>query len=88
MRVVDAAGLGTCLLAPREDSIASLYEPDKEVLCYAEPKEAIEKLRWLLGHPRDRETIGKAAQARTLRDHTYARRAEHLDEIIRSTWGA
>jgi spore maturation protein CgeB len=45
--------------------------------------ECIEKVKWLLEHPQERELIAKAGQARTLKDHTFAQRAVQLDEIIR-----
>jgi spore maturation protein CgeB len=48
----------------------------------------LEKARWLLDHPREREAIALAGQARTLRDHTYIKRAAELDLIIREFVGS
>jgi spore maturation protein CgeB len=87
MRLFEVTGAGTCLLTDWRENIHELFEPDKEIVTYRSLTECIEKVRWLLDHPADCAAIGKAAQARALRDHTYARRAARLDEIIRSARG-
>jgi spore maturation protein CgeB len=43
----------------------------------------VEKVKWLRDHPMEREEIGLAGQKRTLEDHTFARRAEQLHDVIR-----
>jgi spore maturation protein CgeB len=45
----------------------------------------MEKIRWLLERPAQREAIGRAAETRALAQHTYARRAERLADIIRKS---
>jgi spore maturation protein CgeB len=67
-----------------KDNLPELFNPDKEMVTYRTADECLEKVSWLLQHPRERAEIAKAGQARTLRDHTYARRAIQLDRIIRS----
>ena len=44
--------------------------------------ECIEKIKWLLDHPKEREEIAKAGQKRVLKDHTFKIRANQLNEII------
>ena len=83
MRLFEATGVGTCLLTDWKDNLPELFEPDREVVTYKSVEECIEKVKWLLDHPQEREAIAKAGQARTLKDHTFAQRAIQLDEIIR-----
>ncbi|MFN9406961.1 MAG: glycosyltransferase [Dolichospermum sp.] len=83
MRLFEATGVGTCLLTDWKDNLPELFEPEKEVVTYKSVEECIEKVKWLLDHPQEREAIAKAGQVRTLKDHTFAQRAIQLDEIIR-----
>jgi spore maturation protein CgeB len=83
MRLFEATGVGTCLLTDWKENLHELFEPDREVVTYKSVEECIEKVKWLLDHPQEREAIAKAGQARTLKDHTFAQRAIQLDEIIR-----
>ena len=83
MRLFEATGVGTCLLTDWKENIHELFEPEKEVITYRTAEECVEKAKWLLEHPEEREKIAKAGQARCLRDHTFYRRAFVLDEIIK-----
>jgi hypothetical protein len=87
-RLFEATGVGTCLLTDHKTNIADLYEPDREVVTFAGADECIDKARWLLEHPRERDEIARAGQRRTLADHTYARRAGELDAVIRAELAA
>lgn len=86
MRLFEACGAGTCQLVDLRDEVTQAYEPDKEVVVYRSVEECIEKARWLLDHPAEREAITLAGQSRTLRDHSVARRAdvihEHFMELL------
>ncbi len=83
MRLFEATGAGTCLLTDRTEGLGELFEPGHEVATFGDLKECVERIRWLLAHPEEREAIGRAGQARTLRQHTYAQRARRLDAILR-----
>jgi len=85
MRMFEATGVGTCLLTDWKENLSELFEIDKEVISYKSVDECIEKAKWLLEHPKEREEIAKAGQARTLKDHTFAQRAIQLDSIIKKT---
>jgi hypothetical protein len=84
MRLYETTGVGSCMVTDWKDNLPELFNPDKEMVTYRTADECLEKVSWLLQHPRERAEIAKAGQARTLRDHTYARRAIQLDRIIRS----
>jgi spore maturation protein CgeB len=81
-RMFEATGAGACLLTDWRERIGDIFEPDKEVVTYKTPEEAVDKLNWLLANPDERETIARAGQARTLRDHTFTQRAREIDHWI------
>jgi glycosyltransferase involved in cell wall biosynthesis len=83
MRLFEATGVGTCLITDWKENLQQLFEPDKEVVVYKSAEELVEKAKWLLNHPREREEIASAGKRRTMNDHTYARRAEQLNLYIK-----
>jgi len=82
VRLFEVTGTGSCLLTDWKKNIHELFEPDTEVITYKSPDECVEKIRWLLDHREACSAIAKKGQSRTLRDHTYNKRAEQLHEII------
>ena len=82
-RLFEATGMGTCLVTDSKKNLPQLFAPDTEVVTYKSIEECIEKVDYLQEHESERQQIAAAGQSRTLRDHTYKRRAEQLDEIIR-----
>ncbi|HYI41900.1 MAG TPA: glycosyltransferase [Allosphingosinicella sp.] len=85
MRLFEATGAGACLLTDRKDNLADLFEPDREVVTYGSPEEAVEKYRFLADHPAERTGIAAAGQRRALRDHGFESRAARIDEILRAS---
>lgn len=83
MRLFEATGMGACLVTDAKDNLATLFEPDLEVATYSSPEECAEKVAWLLANEGARREMAAAGQRRTLRDHTFASRAEAIDGIIR-----
>jgi ubiquinone/menaquinone biosynthesis C-methylase UbiE len=59
-----------------------LFEIGKEVVAYRSAEECIALINYYLDHPEKAEKIARAGQARTLRDHSYARRMAHTAEIL------
>ena len=79
-RVFEAAGAGACLITDAWEGIDEFFEPGEEILVAGDGEEVAELLRNLTA---DRaEQIGTAALRRALRDHTYARRAERLEQVL------
>lgn len=83
MRLFEATGAGACLVTDRKHNLADMFEPEVEVVTYGSVEECAEKVRYLLEHDSEREAIGAAGQRRVLRDHTFEKRAQCLDELIR-----
>jgi len=82
MRMFEATGMGACLLTDWKPNITEFFEPDREIVVYRTPEEAVEKAQYLLAHREEREAIAKRGQNRVLRDHTMVARLGKMDEII------
>jgi hypothetical protein len=82
MRLYEATGVGGCLLTDWKGNLSELFEPEIEVVTYRGAAEAAERAKFLLDHPSERDAIARAGQARVLREHTFAHRAEELHGII------
>ena len=65
---------GGFLLTKRVPHLGDYYEIDKEIACYENVDDMIEKIKYYLTHEDERKTIAKAGYERTIRDHTYQRR--------------
>ena len=83
LRLWEATGVGTCLLTDSKRNLGSLFEVGREVVAFDSPEDAVDKARELLADATGTEAVAAAGQQRTLRDHTYGRRAAELDEIVR-----
>jgi spore maturation protein CgeB len=82
MRLFEATGAGACLMTDRKVNLAEMFEPDVEVVTYSSVEECSEKVRYLLDHDSERESIAAAGQRRVLRDHTFENRARFLNDLI------
>ena len=79
-RVFEAAGAGACLITDAWRGIELFLEPGLEVLVARDGAGVARHLEEL-DEPRARE-IGSAALERVLRDHTYAQRAEQVEDVL------
>jgi hypothetical protein len=84
MRLFEASGMGACLLTDGADGMEDYFEPDREVVIYGSPAEAVEKARWLLDNPEKARAIGEAGFQRTMRDHTFEKRIPLLESFLRA----
>ena len=82
VRLFEITGAGSCMITDWKKNIHELFEIDKEIVTYKTAEECLEKVKWLLDHPTEREAIAKAGQMRVLKDHTFRKRAIQLNEII------
>jgi spore maturation protein CgeB len=81
-RVFEAAGAGACLITDEWQGIEEFLEPDQEVLVASDGREVAEHVRSL--DELRAGVIGEAAVKRVLAEHTYARRAAQVDDLLRS----
>jgi spore maturation protein CgeB len=79
-RVFEAAGAGACLITDAWEGIELFLEPGSEVLVARDGGEVAALLDGLdAGRARD---IGKAALERVRAEHTYAQRAELVEQVL------
>jgi spore maturation protein CgeB len=87
IRLFEATGVGTCLVTDWKDNISELFEPDREIVVFRSPEEAVEKVLYLMNHETERLEIAKRGQNRTLVDHCYSDRlaevVQFLEEVLR-----
>ena len=86
IRLFEATGMGACLVTDWKLNLPEMFVPDVEVVAYRTPEECAEKVRYLLDHEDQLKSIAEAGQRRTLRDHTYQKRAKELDELFKKAW--
>lgn len=80
-RVFEAAGAGACLITDAWEGVDQFLRPDHEVLVARDGQDVAEHLRTLT--PERACAIGQAALRRVLADHTYNRRADGADALLR-----
>lgn len=77
-RLFEATGMGACLVTEASDDLGNLFRPGHEVLTYSGLDDCLALLRGLLDDPARAAAVGRAGQARTLRDHTYTARVGQI----------
>lgn len=82
VRLYEATGMGTMLLTDWKENLGELFEVGKEVVAFRGADECVALAEYYLAHEEERAAIAAAGQRRTLRDHTYLRRARSLMEFV------
>lgn len=80
-RVFEAAGAGGCLITDVWEGIELFLKPDEEVLVARDGADVAAILEGLT--PERARRIGEAALSRVLAEHTYSRRAEEVNSLLR-----
>lgn len=88
MRIYESTGMGSCLLTEERSNLRSLFDVDAEILTYCSYREAVEKVNWIEQNPEKAREIGRAGQARTLRDHTLEEQILRVGEILSRKLGS
>lgn len=78
MRVFELAAIGTPQLSDAKGDIARHLAPEREIVLYRSVAELRERARALLADEGLRRSLGAAARARALREHTWKHRLEEL----------
>lgn len=86
-RVFDVPACGGFVLSDFREQLAELFELGTEAVCYQEPGEIPDLVRYYLDNPEARQKIAAAGRARVLRDHTYEQRMTWLLERMASIFG-
>lgn len=80
-RVFEAAGAGACLITDAWVGLEMFLKENDEVLVARDGKDVAEHVEALT--PERAKKIGDAARARIMAEHTYTRRGEQVDAILR-----
>jgi len=65
---------GGFYLVEHMDELAEFFEIGKEIACYRDRDDLLDKIRYYLAHDAERDAIRRAGRERCLRDHTWQRR--------------
>ncbi|SMF42222.1 Glycosyl transferases group 1 [Azospirillum oryzae] len=82
MRILETAGCGTLLLTEADPELASLLAPGLEVAAYDRGEDLPERIEALLADRVGLEAMASRGQARVLKDHSMAARAEWFERIV------
>jgi spore maturation protein CgeB len=74
LRDFEAPMSGAFYMLEYVEEIEEFFEPDREIVCFSSRDELVEKTRYFLGHPDEREAIRVAGHERALREHTWQKR--------------
>ena len=83
-RNFEIPGCKTFLLTGYTKRVEDFYDIDKEIVCFKNTKELVDKIRYYLAHDGERERIAAAGYERTLRDHTYEKRFEEIFDFAKN----
>jgi spore maturation protein CgeB len=64
------------------DELEEFYDIGKEVICYRDKDEMVDKIKYFLSHDNEREKIRRAGYERCLRDHTWHKRFQSVFQEI------
>lgn len=77
-RFFEVGGCGAFLLSYFVEGLADCYAIDRELAVFTDVDDLLAKVRFYLAHDGLRETMARACYERTLQDHTFSRRFEHV----------
>lgn len=83
MRVFEALSCGRLLLTDRiNNGLEDLFIDKEHLVIYDNYEDLVEKVRYYLAHPDEREEIACRGQKEVWKKHTYLHRARHLIETV------
>lgn len=81
-RMFKIMGCGGFFLTDPTEGLEILYTPGKEIECFSNFNELVEKIRYYLTHNEEREKIAQAGYERSLCDHTCEKRFNEIFKIV------
>ena len=84
LRLFEATGLGSCLVADTGPNMSDLFEEGKEIITYTSKEEAVEKIKYLLDNQKKISEIAEAGKQRTFRCHLAKNRGQEFNDMISS----
>jgi spore maturation protein CgeB len=87
-RVFDVPACGQFLLTDHRRQIEDLFDPGSEVICFHDPGEIRDLVRFYLHHDTARNKVAARARRRVLAEHTYEHRIEVIFRVMRGRYGS
>ncbi len=81
-RNFEAPACGTFELTEDADDLRNYYKLGEEIVVYKNDKDLVEKVRYYLAHPEEREAIARRGYRRTIQEHSIERRYEDIFRMI------
>ncbi len=81
-RLFEATGCGGFTLTEGRPVVRKFFEPGREVAMFESSVDLVEKVKYYLAHPQEREAIAEAGCRRAHREHTYEVRLRRLLKIV------
>ncbi|MGH9488181.1 MAG: CgeB family protein [Terriglobales bacterium] len=81
-RIFEAAGAGAAIISDTWPGMSLFFEPGKEILLTPGPEEIAKQLRQMSWE--EATAMGRRARERALAEHTYARRARRVHELLQA----
>ncbi len=78
LRDFEAPMSGGLLFTEYQDELSEFFNIDKEIVCYHDTADLIEKAKHFLAEPEEAGAISIAGRARSLRNHTWQKRFQEL----------
>jgi spore maturation protein CgeB len=77
-RTFEVPGAGGFLLTENAQGLDQFYLPGKEIVTYDSLDDLVQKAKYFLSHPCERDAIALAGFKRTLNEHTYEARLKDM----------
>ena len=77
-RNFEVPGCGGFTLTGRAENLGDYYRDGKEVVCFEDSEDLVNKVHYYLEHEEERASIAQAGYERTIREHTYIRRFNEI----------
>ncbi len=83
MRLFETTGAGSFCLTEHQDNIQDYFEPGVEIETFRDAGELVEKIRYYLAHPEEREAIARRGRDRCRGEYSMTNRTREFERIIR-----
>jgi spore maturation protein CgeB len=77
-RIFEVPGAGGFLMTEKSNNLDSFYTPGNEIVVFDGIDDLVDKIKYFLTHPGERDSIARAGYARTRDEHTYDLRFKKL----------
>lgn len=81
-RFFDIPACGGFLISDRNEEIEQWFVPGEDIVVYNDIPDLIDKVRYYIDHPEERERIAVSARDKVLRYHTMKHRMEKVVQIL------